>query len=92
MILADETMTVANNRNKLAKIQLKYVKIYKANAPKEKISKVEQELNHHQKVLIEARDEVINRTKNIKEKENKLADLKRELSIKLSEREKIRHP
>jgi len=30
--------------------------------------------------------------KDVRKKENKLADLKKELSLKFAEREKIRHP
>jgi len=42
--------------------------------------------------LIKQKNDALEAEKKVKKRENKLADLKKELSLKYSEREKIRHP
>ena len=42
--------------------------------------------------LIKQKKDVVEAENDVKKKENKLSDLKRDHSLKLAEREKIRHP
>ena len=88
--LANKKFDEAKERDNLAKKQLVYVKLVNTNAPGEKISKAEQAYLKIQKDLTKFETDAMEINKNIVGKQNKLADLKKELSEKLSEREKIR--
>ncbi|MFW9951842.1 MAG: hypothetical protein ACFFKA_17130 [Candidatus Thorarchaeota archaeon] len=88
--IANKKFDEAKERGKLAKKQFAYVKLAKANAPPEKISRAEETYFKIQKDLTRFEMDRMELNRNIHIKQNKLADLKKELSEKLSEREKIR--
>ena len=88
--LANKKLYEAKERGNLAKKQLAYVKLANTNAPGEKISKAEEAYLKIQIGLTKFEMDAMELNKSISVKQNKLADLKRKLSEKLSEREKIR--
>jgi len=88
--LAYKKLDEAKERGNLAKKQLNYVKLVNTNALSEKITKAEETYLKVQKDLTKFETDAIQINKSIIEKQNKLADLKKNLSEKLAEREKIR--
>jgi hypothetical protein len=80
----------SKGRADLAKKQFKYVKLVNGNAPDEKVVKAKDIYLKKQKDLNEFETDVMEINKEMVEKQNKLANLKKELSEKLAEREKIR--
>ena len=88
--VANNKLYEAKERGNLAKKQFAYVKLANTNAPGEKISKAEEAYLRIQKQFTKFEKDALELNKNISIKQNKLADLKKELSVKLSEREKIR--
>lgn len=88
--LANKKLNEAKERGNLAKKQLIYVKLVNASAPSEKISKAEEAYLKIQKDLTKFEIDAMQINRNLIEKQNKLADLKKELSEKLTIREKIR--
>lgn len=88
--IANRKFHEAKERGNLAKKQFAYVKLANANAPSEKISKAEGVYLKIQEDLIKFEMDAMELNKNMSKKQHKLADLKKELSEKLSEREKIR--
>ncbi len=89
--LAREQQNVAMTRETLAKKQMAYIKIVNENQPQERILAAEKEYTKVQKLLIEDKKAKLKQENRVKERENKLADLRKEYSAKLAEREKIRH-
>jgi len=87
-----EKLNVVKEREILGKKQFNYVKLMKISAPSEKLTKAEKDYLDQQKELNEAIKDVYKKSIEIKKKEDKLADLKKELSEKLAQREKIRPP
>ncbi|MFX1279720.1 MAG: hypothetical protein ACFFA3_09910 [Promethearchaeota archaeon] len=90
--IINEKIIVANERDLLGKEQLKFVKLVKYSAPNEKLTKAEELWLKQEKKLNHAIKNVYNKTIEIRAKEDRLADFKKELSVKLAEREKIRPP
>jgi hypothetical protein len=88
--IAKKKLNQAKNRGNLAKKQLNYIKLVNNNAPSEKISKAKEAYLNEQKDLTKLETDAVRLNKNIVEKQNKLADLKKILSDELAEREKIR--
>ena len=88
--LANKKLGEGKGRTNLAKKQFAYVKLVNSNAPGEKISKAEEIYLKEQKDLTKFETDAMEINKNLVEKQNKLADLKKELSVKLAEREKVR--
>ncbi|MFX0106212.1 MAG: hypothetical protein ACFE75_12095, partial [Candidatus Hodarchaeota archaeon] len=80
----------AKQRKNLAKKQFAYVKLVNSNAPGEKVTKAQEAYLKQQKNLTKLETDALEINKEAMEKQNKLANLKKELSEKLSEREKIR--
>ena len=89
--LANDKMTLAHERNNLAKKQLQYIKLARGNASENKITNAEQKYKDQGERVWKFRDKIIKKENQMKSNENELANLKKQLSIKLSEREKIKH-
>ncbi|MFX0026879.1 MAG: hypothetical protein ACFE8M_10760 [Candidatus Hermodarchaeota archaeon] len=89
--LVDDKLYAAKEREKLGKIQGNYAKDLKNKAPENKISIDKDQINKQEKLLSKARNTIIDEESDIRIKQNELSNLKKELSLKLSEREKIRH-
>jgi len=87
---AKENFNLAKERESLGKKQLSYVKSAQSQEPPEKISLSEQTYMRQEKELNKAKKDLMDRETKIKDKETELANLKKELSVKLDEREKIR--
>ncbi|MFX1259312.1 MAG: hypothetical protein ACFFAN_15765 [Promethearchaeota archaeon] len=90
--ILNEKFDVSKERELLGKKQLNYVRLMKISAPNGKLTKAEEEYLNQQKKLNEAIKDVYKKSVEIMKTEDKLADLKKELSFKLVEREKIRPP
>ncbi|MCJ7647121.1 MAG: hypothetical protein MUP85_00765 [Candidatus Lokiarchaeota archaeon] len=88
--LIEERLKVAKEREKLAKKQSNYVKLVKSSALEEKIEKEKEGYLSQNKDLNRAEIDVVERNKIIMKLQNELADRKKDLSLKLAEREKIR--
>jgi len=86
----DERLNVANKREKLAKKQINYVKLVKSLALEQKIEKAKEEYLSQNKDLTRTEKDVVERNNVIMKLQNELADRKKDLSLKLAEREKIR--
>ncbi|MFX1394669.1 MAG: hypothetical protein ACFFAH_14000, partial [Promethearchaeota archaeon] len=91
MDFANERKSLAILRENFAKKLFDYIKAVRAQSTKDKIARMESEymkeyehVNNLKKNLAKIEDK-------IKINENKLADLKKRLSTKLAEREKVRH-
>jgi len=80
----------ANQRKNLAKKQLLYVKLVKTNDSDEKIVNTQKVFLKQQTDLSKIETEANKINKNIVDKQLELANLKKQLSEKLGEREKIR--
>ena len=83
---------MAKARGKLSKKQINYLKVARGSAPENKILKAKNNLESQKESLLKQKNDVFDKERDVKKKENKLAELKKELSLKFSEREKIRHP
>ncbi|MFX1592395.1 MAG: hypothetical protein ACFFCL_06850 [Promethearchaeota archaeon] len=90
--IINEKLKVAKEREILGKKQFNYVKLMKISPPREKLIQAEADYLNHQKKLNKAIKDVFEKSIEIRRKEDKLADLKKELSEELAEREKIRPP
>ncbi len=90
--VVSKKLHVAIERGLLGKIQFNYVKLLKITAPSEKLTSAEAEIKKQQKKLNGAIKSVYKQSIQITEKENNLADLKKDLSEILTQREKIRPP
>ncbi len=88
--LVRKKLNEAKGRSNLAKKQFVYVKLVNANAPGEKVGKAEEVYLKLQKHLTKFETDAMEINKEMVEKQNKLANLKKQLSEKLAEREKIR--
>jgi len=88
--LANKKFNAAKERGKLGKKQFIYVKLVKANSPEGKISKAEEAYLSQQKHLTKVEVDALEISKEIVKRQNNLANLKKILSEKLAEREKIR--
>ena len=89
--LANDKINLAHERSDLAKKQFQYIKLVRGNASDNKITNTEQKYKDQGEKVWKIRDDLIIKENEIKDRENKLANLKKELSLKLSEREKIKH-
>jgi len=87
-----EKLNVAKEREILGKNLSNYAKLTKISTTNEKLTKAENLCIKQQKMLNKAIKNVFGKSVEIRRKEDKLADLKKELSEKLAEREKIRPP
>ncbi|MFX1529872.1 MAG: hypothetical protein ACFFBC_02040 [Promethearchaeota archaeon] len=90
--ISNEKLKVAKEREKLARNQLHYANLIKISATNEKLTKAENLCLRQQKILNKTIKKVYEKSIEIRVNEDKLADLKKELSEKLAEREKIRPP
>ncbi|MBY8983983.1 MAG: hypothetical protein KGD65_02845 [Candidatus Lokiarchaeota archaeon] len=90
--ITNEKLNVAKERETLGKKQIAYIKLVKNNAPEEKITKAEKTYIEQQEKLYETMKSVVKKSTSIRRKEDGLADLKKALSEKLAEREKVRPP
>ncbi len=90
--LAEEKMDVGKVRGKLSEKQSAYVKAVDGGQPDEKVLKAKDEYRKYEEKLEEEIADVFKKEEDIKGRENKLADIKKQLSEKMAEREKIRHP
>ena len=88
--ISHETEYSAKEREKLGNIQLDYIKVVMDKKSEKKISRLYEKYMMIQETLNRDRKDVLNDLKILKQKEIRLADLKKLLSLKLSEREKIR--
>jgi hypothetical protein len=87
-----EKLNVAKEREILSKYQLNYAKLIKMSATNEKLTIGGKECIKQQQILNKAIKNVAGKSIEIRKKEDKLADLKKELSEKFAERGKIRPP
>ena len=88
--LVNNKIKVARVRENLAKKQDIYINLVKASATKEKINGAKLTYLAFDKDLKKAEKEVADQNREIMKKHNELSDCKRELSLKLAEREKLR--
>ena len=88
--LIEERLNVANEREKLAKKQNNYVKLVKSSALVAKIEREKEAYLSQNQYLNKAEKDVVKRNNAIMKLQNELADRKKDLSLKLAEREKIR--
>ena len=88
--ISHETEYAAKEREKLGNMQLAYIKAVLDKKSENKISKLEEKYIMIQETLNKDRKDILEDLKTLKQKEVKLADLKKQLSLKLSEREKVR--
>ncbi len=88
--IAYETNYAAQERNKLGKKQLAFINAVKENKSLKKQNKLRDDYLSLHETLIKDRKDITNDMKLLENLENLLADLNKELSIKLSEREKVR--
>ncbi|MFX1324999.1 MAG: hypothetical protein ACFE8N_08580 [Promethearchaeota archaeon] len=90
--IINKKLRVVKERELLAKMQFDHIKLIKKSAPSEKLTKIKEDTINQQKELYEAMKDVYRKSVGIRSKEDELADLKKVLSEKLSEREKVRPP
>lgn len=88
--LTDDKLDAAKERERLAKVQGKYAKDLNEKAPESKLSLDIEEITYQENALTKARNRIIDMENEIRLKQIELANLKKDLSTKLSEREKIR--
>jgi chromosome segregation ATPase len=88
--LVNNKLKVANVREKLAKKQDIYIDLFKSSAAKEKIDRAKETYLMFSKDLKKTEKELQERNREIMKEYNELSDCKKELSLKLAEREKIR--
>ncbi|MFX0008989.1 MAG: hypothetical protein ACFE9R_01635 [Candidatus Hermodarchaeota archaeon] len=88
--LVNDKLEAVKEREKLSKIQENYVKDLKTKVPEINLTKDLEMINNQEKALNKARSIIVEEETAINNKHNELANLKKELSLKLSEREKIR--
>ncbi|MFW9822865.1 MAG: hypothetical protein ACFFE4_08025 [Candidatus Thorarchaeota archaeon] len=87
-----EKLEVAKERELLGNRQLNFVKLLKKSTPNGKLAKAKETYLNQQKKLNKAIREVYKKSIEIRRNEDKLADFKKELSEKLTLRERIRPP
>jgi hypothetical protein len=80
----------AKQRERLSKFQFACLRLLKSKASQGKILKSEAHYKQKQEAVTETENQILEKTRNLIKKENKISDLKKELSERLSEREKIR--
>jgi len=88
--LAKDKIYAAEQRETLSKRQYEYIKAIKSNQPESKISNFKALIESHEKELAKARKIIVEKEMEIQDLQNDLANLKKKLSTKLAEREKIR--
>jgi hypothetical protein len=88
--LVDDKLDAADEREKLGKKQMQYVKDLKQKAAENKLSVDQADIASQENALNKARNTIIEVENEIRNKQIELANLKKDLSTKLSEREKIR--
>jgi hypothetical protein len=89
--LVDDKLYASKEREKLAKKQEAYAKALKEQQSQDKISIAGNDVKLQEKALNKARKFVEEEERDINARQNELANLKKKFSLKLSEREKIRH-
>ena len=89
-LIAYERNYVANERFDLSNKINDYIKAVRTGKSEKKISKLQDKYLNIQETLTKNRKDIFSDLNNLKKMENKLIDLKKELSSKLIEREKIR--
>ena len=82
--LAKELKVLTNNINH-------YITTVRANKPSEKISKAKTQIQGQRKQITLIKKGLTEEENKLKSRQNKIADLKKELSLNLAEQEKIRH-
>lgn len=90
LVLNDSRITLANERKKLSKLQIRYIKLVRGKSSENKIINAEKKYKNQQEEVWKIKDKGIKKEREIKSMENELSDLQRQLSQKLLEREKIR--
>jgi len=90
ILIAYERNYVANERFDLSNKINDYIKAVRTGKSEKKISKLQDKYLNIQETLTKNRKDIFSDLNNLKKMENKLIDLKKELSSKLIEREKIR--
>ncbi len=97
--IADERLVIyrirlnkVKARSELGKYQLKYVKLVNNDAPEVKSTRVKTICEEQQVKIKKLDKELYEKYSEITNLQNKLADLKKELSFAINEREKIRSP
>ncbi|MFX0060093.1 MAG: hypothetical protein ACFE85_10240 [Candidatus Hodarchaeota archaeon] len=88
--LTKDKIYAAEQREKLSKRQYEYIKAVKSNQPENKISNSKTLIENQEKELAKARKIIVEKEIEIQSLQNELANMKKKLSSKLSEREKIR--
>jgi hypothetical protein len=88
--ISHETEYAAKEREDLSKQQLAYIKAVSDKKSQNKISNLEEKYLLTQETLNQDRKDILEDLKTLKQKEVKLAELKKLHSLKLSEREKAR--
>jgi hypothetical protein len=88
--LIEEKISNANLREKLGKKLLSYTKILRSGASDEKKKSAKEIYLSQQQNLIKSDNKIVEKSEDIKKIQISLSDSKKELSQKLSEREKIK--
>ncbi|MFX1394667.1 MAG: hypothetical protein ACFFAH_13990 [Promethearchaeota archaeon] len=89
-LIAYERNYIANERFELSNKINDYIKAVRRGKSEKKISKLQDKYLTIQETLIKNRKDIFSDLNNLKKMENELIDLKKDLSTKLIEREKIR--
>lgn len=90
--LADKKMKIADRREKIGKKLVEYSLILSGDPSDSEISKSQKEYKGVQKKLNKDIEKAFLMEEEIRMKENKLAELRKQLSIIMADLEKIRHP
>jgi hypothetical protein len=88
--ISHEVEYAAKEREKLGNMQIAFLKAVKSKSSEKKINRLEEKYKTIHNTLIEDRKDILKDLRILKLKEIDLADLKKEYSEKLSQREKIR--
>lgn len=88
--LMDEKIYAAKEREKLGKLQYAYIKLIKAAASEEKKARAKEKYISQQNDLKKFENKINEKMEIVRKKQSILSDLKKNLALKLSEREKIR--
>lgn len=90
MKIAGDKIRISNERGKLGKKMLVYVKAVRSGSQEQKIRKLESNYQNQNNILNEAKKKIIDKKEAIKNKQIKLSHLKKELAEIISDRAKIR--
>ena len=88
--LIQESLKNAKEREKLGKKQIFYIRIVRSGENEEKKKAAKESYLSQQKALNKSEQKILEKNEDMKKIQIKLSDSKKELSLKLSERERIK--